>query len=216
MRVINAAGMHLDASYLVESEVHSVELRAAEVRSGEVRTGEDRAVEIQTPSVASGIPAEDNGDGSRRDIRREDFDGGEPLLFKLHTVFATPTDYSGGPDMNFTLSSDGEVTISPSLIRRGIIFDADLITDGKPRLEYSSQLADEEIREGRPSVSLARGTWAVIAVAAATNVLLVSLAASSAAAATKTVAAVAIGAPLATAGAAIVLTVWFSRGPRRD
>jgi hypothetical protein len=85
---------------------------------------------------------------SRKDIRREDFDDGEPLVFRLNTNFASQIGEPAARAQGVKIDvRKGEISIGPGLIKKGLILAAEFVTDGRPHVSWVGQLADVQVRE---------------------------------------------------------------------
>jgi hypothetical protein len=88
----------------------------------------------------------------RRDIKRADFDGGEPLRFTFGVavlgLLPDREDARSSP-VPF-ISDENEVLVRPMLIRRKVDLTVDVLTEGEPELDWDSSLADVTERRGPP------------------------------------------------------------------
>lgn len=106
---------------------------------------------------------------SRIDIRREDFDGGRPLIFDLGTpivgVLASSVPGIPGRAGNWFRVSGSSVLVGPTLIRKGQSISLDVLTDSPPKVTYQSDLAGVVVTEERAGDALMRRWKAVATIA---------------------------------------------------
>lgn len=85
---------------------------------------------------------------SRKDISRRDFDGERPLVFRLGAKFVSQigdsTAWADG--LEIAIEND-EIKIGPSLVRKGQLLMAEILTEGRPGITCSNPLPDIVVRE---------------------------------------------------------------------
>lgn len=104
---------------------------------------------------------------SRIDIRREDFDGGRPLIFDLGTpiagVLASSVPGIPGRTDDWFRVSGSSILMGPALIRKGQSISLDVLTDSPPKVTYQSDLAGVVVTEERAGEALIR-RWKAVAM----------------------------------------------------
>jgi hypothetical protein len=100
---------------------------------------------------------------SRRDIRKSEFDAGEPLTFSLNVPIVATACLAFGnqnmPELRTSRQQKGArnissqtVQIEPALIRRGRWCQILLLTEGSPVVTHKNTIADVIIRIGIPPI----------------------------------------------------------------
>lgn len=84
--------------------------------------------------------------GGRRDIRSSDFDQGHPLVFNLGAKVLDVLSSSSSEKQLFGFGDDDQMRLFPLLIRRSQQIIVDVLTDGKPTLSCTAELADVNVR----------------------------------------------------------------------
>jgi hypothetical protein len=104
---------------------------------------------------------------SRTDIRRDDFDGGQPLVFDFGTSVALLASTAPG-DADDWFSVDGSrILVGPRLIRRGQLIHLSLLANEPVQLEYQNSLAGVTLQEKRETDARRRTVATTMPVIAA-------------------------------------------------
>ncbi len=85
---------------------------------------------------------------SRKDITDDDFNEKRPFVLDVGArIFGIVGNQGQAVPSGKLLVSGSTVQIKPMLIKRGPVFELDLLVDGQPRLSYVPSLRDVEVKE---------------------------------------------------------------------
>jgi hypothetical protein len=89
---------------------------------------------------------------SAKDIGRDEFDGGTPLIIQLGTPAVAILADSGTGSTSPNIAGTGsEVHMQPGLIRRKAVITIDVLVDGIPLVTVDSPIRDCRVRERDPA-----------------------------------------------------------------
>jgi hypothetical protein len=85
---------------------------------------------------------------SRFDIRRNDFDGAQPMVFDLDAKIISPLVIDGSNELKDAVLLEGsQIKIQPTTIRRKQYLNVNVLTDGAPKLTTKNEPIQVRLRE---------------------------------------------------------------------